>query len=223
MSEQVPAVIEADRPTLTRRRILETALALVDADGLEALSMRRLGAALGVEAMSIYHHVPGKAALLDGLVATVLARLPLPEATPIGWEDAVRRGFSDFRRLLLAHPALFTLIASRPPTEPESLAPVARAFAILEAAGFDRRDATTAWDTLLAYTFGFVLCEISGVGEATRGAPMLVLLEEHPDPEFAALRAAHLVADEWDADAEFARGLEVVLTGLRASLAPTAS
>ena len=65
--------------------------------------------------------------------------------------------------------------------------------------------------------------EISGVGEATRGAPMLVLLEEHPDPEFAALRAAHLVADEWDADAEFARGLEVVLTGLRASLAPTAS
>jgi AcrR family transcriptional regulator len=221
VSEQVPAVIEADRPTLTRRRILETALALVDADGLEALSMRRLGAALGVEAMSIYHHVPGKAALLDGLVATVLAQLPLPEATPTGWEDAVRQGFSDFRRLLLAHPALFGAIASRPPTESESLAPVARAFAILEAAGFDRRDATTAWDTLLAYTFGFVQCEISGVGEATRGAPMLALLEEHRDPEFSALRAANQVADPWDADAEFSRGLEVVLTGLRACLAPT--
>ncbi|MGP8159993.1 MAG: TetR/AcrR family transcriptional regulator C-terminal domain-containing protein [Candidatus Dormibacteria bacterium] len=221
MTEQLPTAVEADRHTLTRRRILDTALALVDAEGLEALSMRRLGAALGVEAMSIYHHVPGKAALLDGLVATVLGQLPLPDATPVGWEDAVRRGFSDFRRLLLVHPALFTAIATRPPTERESLVPVARAFAILEVAGFRRQDAATAWDTLLAYTFGFVLCEISGVGEATRGAAMLSLLEEQSGPDFASLRAAHLVADDWDGDVEFARGLEVVITGLRAYLAGT--
>ena len=94
---------DGERHALTRRRILDAALALVDSEGLKALSMRRLGAALGVEAMSLYHHFPSKEELLDGLVATVLSEVPLPEATPTGWEDAVRYGFaSPFRRILLA-------------------------------------------------------------------------------------------------------------------------
>ena len=131
------SAVDGERHALTRRRILDTALELVDSEGLKALSMRRLGAALGVEAMSLYHHFPSKGELLDGLVATVLSDVPLPEATPSGWEDAVRYGFGAFRRILLAHPELFPLIANRPPVQRETLVVVARAFAILEAAGFE--------------------------------------------------------------------------------------
>jgi AcrR family transcriptional regulator len=97
------SAVDGERHALTRRRILDTALQLVDSEGLRALSMRRLGAALGVEAMSLYHHFPSKGELLDGLVATVLSEVPLPEATPTGWEDAVRYGFGAFRRIL-RHP-----------------------------------------------------------------------------------------------------------------------
>jgi AcrR family transcriptional regulator len=212
------SAVEGERHALTRGRILAAALELVDSEGLRALSMRRLGAALGVEAMSLYHHFPSKEELLDGLVATVLSGVPLPEATPAGWEDAVRYGFGAFRRILLAHPELFPLIANRPPVERETLVVVARAFAILEAAGFDPRQAGSAWTTLLSYTFGFVQCEITGMGEATRGAAMLEILAEHAGPDFAALRDLHLVLDPWDGDWEFAQGLDAVIAGLRGRL-----
>ena len=209
---------DGERHALPRRRILDAALELVDSEGLRALSMRRLGAALGVEAMSLYHHFPSKEELLDGLVATVLSEVPLPEATPTGWEDAVRYGFGAFRRILLAHPELFPLIANRPPVQRETLVVVARAFAILEAAGFEPLQAESAWTTLLSYTSGFVQCEITGMGEATRGDAMLAILREHSGPDFAALRNVHLVLDPWDGDWEFAQGLELVLAGLRGRL-----
>ncbi len=212
------SAVEGERHALTRRRILDTALELVDSEGLKALSMRRLGAALGVEAMSLYHHFPSKEELLDGLVATVLSEVPLPEATPTGWEDAVRQGFTAFRRILLAHPELFSLVASRPPEQRETLVVVARAFAVLEAAGFEPRQADSAWTTLLAYTLGFVQCEITGMGEATRGGAMLAIIGERSDPDFATLRNVHLALDPWDGDGEFAEGLEVVLAGLRGRL-----
>jgi AcrR family transcriptional regulator len=212
------SAVDGERHALTRRRILDAALELVDSEGLKALSMRRLGAALGVEAMSLYHHFSSKGELLDGLVATVLNEVPLPEATPTGWADAVRYGFGAFRRILLAHPELFPLIANRPPVQRETLVVVARAFAILEAAGFEPRQAGAAWTTLLSYTFGFVLCEITGMGEATRGDAMLAILREHFGPDLAALRNLHLVLDPWDGDWEFAQGLDVVIAGLRGRL-----
>jgi AcrR family transcriptional regulator len=212
------SAVEGERHALTRRRILDTALELVDSEGLKALSMRRLGAALGVEAMSLYHHFPGKPALLDGLVATILGEVPLPEVTPTGWEDAVREGFTAFRRVLLAHPALFPLLATRPPTQRESLTAAARALAILDAVGFAPGEAASAWTTLLAFTFGFVQCEISGLGETTRGTAVLSLVEELPGPDFAAFRTTHSTIQGWDGDAEFARGLDVLISGLRARL-----
>ena len=221
MTDTTQVTVEGERHALTRSRILDTALSLADAEGLDALSMRRLGAALGVEAMSLYHHFPGKGALLDGLVATVLSQVPLPEAAPVGWEDAVRRGLTAFRRVLLAHPALFPLIANRPPEQAESLVAVARAYAILAAAGFEPRDAETAWGTLFAFTFGFVQCEISGMGEATKGDALLRLVGDLSGPDFAALRSTHRALDPWDGDAQFARGLDVLIAGLRSLLPGT--
>ena len=78
----------AARQPVTRARIFATALALLDREGPAALSMRRLGEVLGVEAMSLYHHVPNKAAILDGLFEAVLAELP-PAPPATGWREAV--------------------------------------------------------------------------------------------------------------------------------------
>jgi len=217
-----PAPPDGDRVALSRARILDAALQIVDAEGLEALSMRRLGAALGVEAMSLYHHFASKEEVLHGLVVAVLGRVPLPEAVPLDWREAVRDGFIAFRQVMLAHPAVFPLVSSKPATDGESLMPVARAYAVLEAAGFDPRGVASAFNTLLSYAFGFIQCEISGVSTATQGEEMLRLVREQAGSDFAALRTAQPVLRDWDADAEFAIGLDVVIAGLCARLASAA-
>jgi TetR/AcrR family tetracycline transcriptional repressor len=226
MTEAMPSLLpdataaepEAERRALTRRRILEAALDLADTEGLEAVSMRRLGAQLGVEAMSLYHHFPSKAALLDGLVTLVLTRVPLPAVVSTDWEEMLRTGFGDFRRVMLAHRAVFPLVAGRPMTDPDALVPVARAFTILHAAGFTPRAALSAWCTLLAYVFGYIDCEITGIGEASRGGEMLEVVDRQADPAFASLQLSHRQAGEWDDDAEFDLGLRAVIAGLREQL-----
>lgn len=211
----------ADRPTLTRQRILDAALELADSEGLEALSMRRLGAVLGVEAMSLYHHVASKAALLDGLVALVLSRVPLPEVLSQDWEEPLRSGLVDFRRLMLAHRSVFPLVCSRPIADPAALRPVARAFTVLHAAGFSPRQAASAWCTLLSYVFGYIECEVSGIAEANRGESLLETLREQDGGDFGSLKLSQETAAEWDDDEEYERGLRIVIAGLRAQLATT--
>jgi AcrR family transcriptional regulator len=205
-----------ERPALNRTRILEAALDLVDHEGLEALSMRRLGAVLGVEAMSLYHHIPSKAELLDGLVALLLRQVPLPEVAAVSWDDALVTGFVDFRRVMLAHPAAFALVCSRPAAEPQALAVIARAFAVLSAAGFTPSDARAAWNTLLCYALGYIECEVTGVGKDVRSGAMREAIRAQVGPEFAALRAAWAdwSPEAWSDDVEYRRGLEAILAGL---------
>ena len=76
------------RTPLTRERVLHAALAMADAGGIESVSMRKLGEAVGVEAMSLYNHVPGKADLLDGLIDLVFSEIELPSAG-VGWQTAM--------------------------------------------------------------------------------------------------------------------------------------
>src|SRR5918995_6954834 len=107
-------MVEAKRQPLNRRRILETAVRFVDSEGLEALSMRKLGAKLGVEAMSLYNHVPNKGALLDGMVEVLLGELEIPPESE-GWERRIREAYGAFRRLAHEHPNVFSLLLGRPP------------------------------------------------------------------------------------------------------------
>src|SRR5918911_507596 len=100
----------ARRP-LTRPRILRAALKLIDGEGLDALSMRKLGAALGVEAMALYRHVPSKGALLDGVVELLLEQLELPPAGCESWSDAWLAVARSYRRLAHSHPGAFRLLA----------------------------------------------------------------------------------------------------------------
>jgi AcrR family transcriptional regulator len=132
-----------ERAGLTREHILTTALELADRDGLKALSMRRLATALGVEAMTLYHYVPTKDALLDGLVETVFAQSHdgVREATPFDADCStwllVMTGYADtLRRTLLEHPGVLSLVIARPAVTPATLARVEEALALLTHAGF---------------------------------------------------------------------------------------
>ncbi|MDF0528710.1 TetR family transcriptional regulator [Tsukamurella sp. 8F] len=99
---------------LSRGAILDAAVALVDRDGLAALSMRRLGTALGVEAMALYHHFPSKGALLDGLVERLVGAVALPGEADEDWRDGLRRYAGSALETLAAHPNLVSLMLTRP-------------------------------------------------------------------------------------------------------------
>ena len=108
---------------LTRDEILAAALAIVDAEGFAALSMRRLARELGVEAMSIYHHVRDKRALLGGVVELSLrTQAPAPPRPETPWQDVVVTMVQAFRRTLVAHPNVLPLMAAHPPSPGESSA-----------------------------------------------------------------------------------------------------
>jgi len=128
------------REALSRERILRTALDLVDREGLEAISMRRVGEELGVEAMSLYNHVANKAAILDGIFETVLAELRAPKRSPT-WQAALGDRARALRAILRAHPNALPIFATRPAVTPASIAHVEAVLAALRDAGFSADDA----------------------------------------------------------------------------------
>ncbi len=111
------------RPGLDQRRILGAAVQFIDEHGLKQLSMRRLGGYLGVEGMALYRYVPSREALLDGVVETVIDELygdPDVHLEPRtgSWQDYLQRVAHGLRRIALAHPEVFPLVATRPPAAP---------------------------------------------------------------------------------------------------------
>jgi AcrR family transcriptional regulator len=197
------------RTRLDRARILRAALALIDADGIEHLSMRRLAAELGVEAMSLYNHVPGKAALLEGVAGLIVAEVELPGPELRDWRERLRTQARSLRRVALAHPAAVTLLVTQPVTSPEALAPVESALEALRSAGFDDEGTVYAFHTLTGFVFGQVLQELHGPfthgqGQKPDGFPLVCALGE--------------VAAGRDLAAEFEFGLTAVLDGLAAAL-----
>src|SRR4028118_2165374 len=149
------------RQPLSRRRILEAAVRFVDREGLEALSMRKLGSELGVEAMSLYNHVPNKDALLDGMVEVLLVELEVcPEKG--GWEGRVREAYRGFRRLARRHPNVFPLLVVRPPDTMDGVWLVEAFLQTMRGAGFDAATALYAFRTLSAYAMGYAMAEIRG-------------------------------------------------------------
>lgn len=180
----------AKRP-LTRRRILRAALRLIDRDGLDALSMRRLGAALGVEAMALYRHVESKERLLAGVAELMLEELELPSAGAASWAEAWTALAHSYRRLARSHPGAFRLLALSPLSTAARFERARAPLAILREAGFDERQAERAFRTLLSYADGYLLREL------TDGDPDL-------SPE--------------EAEAAFDFGIRAILTGLEREL-----
>lgn len=152
---------QAKRLPLSRARILDAALALADAEGLEAITMRRLGQAMGVEAMSLYKHVADKDDILDGLVDRVLADIELPSAD-LEWREAMRRRARSARAAFAKHPWAIGLLESRSAnSSPRRLAYFDTILGILRRAGFSNQLAMRGFSTLDAYIFGYILQEHS--------------------------------------------------------------
>ena len=204
------------RDRLSRRRVLEAALRIVDSEGLNALTMRRLGRELGVEAMSLYRHVPNKDALLDGIVELIVLEIEVPHVDG-DWKEAARQIVRSYRRAAHSHPNAFPLVTMRPLNTPEGLRRLDATFEILRRAGLDEPTAIVAFRTLASYTRGFALEEVTGraIGAEPLGSDRLDprALPADEFPRLAEL-APRLVAA--DRDAEFERGVDLILTGLEA-------
>ena len=205
-------MVVARRQPLNRRRVLEEAVRFVDREGLEALTMRKLGAELGVEAMSLYNHVPNKSALLDGMVEVLLGELEIPPETH-GWEERIREGYRAFRRLAHEHPNVFPLLVTRPPETMDGVWLVEEFLQTLREAGFGAEEALHAFRTLSSYTFGYAMAEIRGFALEPDGSrPGAHRLSPQEFPRLSGLRP---YLDEVDHDAEFEFGLGLILGGLR--------
>ncbi len=200
------------RQPLSRRRILEAAVAFVDRKGLDALSMRKLGGELGVEAMSLYNHVPNKGALLDGMVEVLLGELEVPPEGE-GWEDRIRDAYRRFRRLAHDHPDIFSLLITRPPEAMYGVWLAEEFLRTLREAGFEPRMALHAFRALNSYTVGYAMAEIRDFALEPGGSRAGALqLSEEEFPHISELRQ-HL--EGVDRDAEFEFGLDLIFTGLR--------
>lgn len=144
------------RAPLTRDRVLRAALTLADAQGLDALSMRALGAELGVKAMSLYNHVKDKEDLLDGMVGLVVAEIEAPSAC-LPWREAMERRAISAHTVLMRHPWACGLLMSRVNVSPAMLAYIDATLLCLTQAGFSLPMADHAWNALDCFIYGFTL------------------------------------------------------------------
>ena len=191
---------------------------LVDEHGVEGLTMRRLGAELGVEAMSIYNHLPNKAALLDGVVETIIGEIELPR-DEADWSQRLRRLGRSYREMALRHPRCVPLLAMRPISATPALEPVEIVFEALMEAGLDAAGSVDAYRTMAAFALGFSMSEAAAATGA--GAEMSTDLQE---AGIAALQKYPRLAEAFphlvgaDPAAQFEYGIEVLIEGIATRL-----
>lgn len=173
-----------DRVALSRDRILDTALSIIDDAGVDGLTMRRLGTEIGVDPMMVYRHFPNKAAVLDGVMERIWAGVRIDlTSDDAPWQDALAELMHGLRRSLLVHPRAISIVGTRPATGPELFALMDRFIAMLTAAGMqvDSRSADLL-NALVNYTVGHVLAEAGDPvgGEADDQSHLAVLAVHFP-------------------------------------------
>jgi AcrR family transcriptional regulator len=222
----------SERTPLSRERIVETAVQFIEDQGLPALTMRRLGEELGVEAMSLYRYVPGREDLLDAVVEAIVAEMQDDDDVVLsprdGWQDFLQRLAHGVRRVALRHPKAFPLVASRPAEAPwlrpplRSLDWVERFLGGLEQEGFDDAAAVGAYRAFTSFLLGHLLLEVASHGADV--GPLDVVAEES-EPESSAMadyptvRRLRPGLSEDHAAVEFEEALEELLNRLTLLLA----
>lgn len=214
------------RQSLSQQRVVTAALAFIDEHGLHGLTMRRLGEVLGVEAMSLYRHVPGREDLLDAVAQTIIEGMEADEevyAEPRnGWQDFLVRLAHGVRRVALAHPKAFPLVASRPVEAPwlrpplRSLEWVERFLVALIAEGFDENDAVAAYRAFTSFLLGHLLLEASSHGAEV--GPLDVFDEDEDRERLAdypTIRRLRASLSEDHAATEFEDALEELMNRLQ--------
>ena len=214
----------ARREPLTKDRIIEAALQVMDAEGLDAVTMRRIGRELGVEAMSLYNHVEDKDDILNGVTERVMAAFEY--SAPTGdWAEDARAMAREWRRLLGMHPSVCQLLAERhkPLEGLASFRAMDAALGLLRGAGLSNRDAAQAFNALGSYILGYVTME-QGL--------MLGNDEDHARQHELAMEALqgsgldNVVAclphfADCNTDQQFEFGLDLIFRGIRAGVAGT--
>lgn len=210
---------EPARRRLNRESILDGAATVIERDGAEAFSMRRLGTELGVEAMSLYHHFAARDELLRALRDQLFA--PLVDLDlDVSWSEACRRFARAVREIAHARPATFRLVWLEPFDGLTSLRHVERLLAAMVAQGLSVTDALASYRTVASYTRGYALAEVAGFTVDAAAPVGLQRLRDLPVAEFPILRGRLDELAELDADSAFEHGLTAVLAGLVAEAGP---
>jgi AcrR family transcriptional regulator len=212
--EPVRSRAKAARNPLTREAIVASALAQIDAKGLEGLSMRTLGARLGVEAMALYHHFPSKDALLEGVMERLLAEAELPPPGSAPPLERLRRFVRSYRQIAVRHPHAFVLLAVRRFNSETAFTLYERILDALAEAGLDAVQSARLFRLIGYYASGAGLAEIASRGQESAAAAVKTenLGDRQRFPRVAAV-ARYLRVSNLDAVFEF--GLDVLFDEIR--------
>jgi AcrR family transcriptional regulator len=213
-----PSTRSAPRTPLSRERVLEAAVEFADGNGIEALTMRKLGDALGVEAMSLYNHVANKSDLLDAMIDMVFSEVGVPEGED-DWKVAMRRRAVSMRASLSRHRWAVGLMESRSTPGPATLRHHDAVIGCLRAAGFSVELTAHAFSALDSYIYGFALQERNlpfQTPEETRELAQAILSQFPVDeyPHLAELTFEHVLRPGYDYSNQFKFGLDLLLDGL---------
>ena len=210
------------RIPLTRERVLNAAIAIADRDGIELLSMRRIGKELGVEAMSLYNHVANKEDILNGMVEVVMSEIELPSEA-VGWRQAMRRRSISAYRMLSQHGWASVLIDSLVSEGPVKLGHHEWVLRTLREAGFPLVMAAHAFSLMDSYIYGFSSQEqslpLEDEGDLTEASELLLqMMPRDQYPYLTEMILDHALKPGYDHSAEFEFGLDLILDGLEREL-----
>ena len=206
------------RKQLSRDVLVREALALLDSDGLDALTMRNLADRLGVVPNALYRHVRDKDDLLDGVLDAAVASVPLP-SDDLGWDEGLVAMANAIRATMLQHPAIASLVVSRPSLGPASLTIGEYAFGVMLEAGFTPRLAERCLNLILTYTLGFVALEVPRVHQPVVTMNELeAAYDQLPADLFPHTATVRPVPGRIVDDEQFAFGLTQIIAGVTASL-----
>ena len=197
------------RPTLTRERVLRAAVALADEEGVDAVTMRRLGHAAGVEAMSLYNHVANKEDVLVGILDLLVDEIPAA-APRADWREAIREQSLAARDLMARHPWAMRLLLGQRTMSPSTLGYMDRVTGLMLAGGVSPQLAHTAMHVLGSRVFGFSqeLFDATDLGPEVAAMLSGTRADRYPNV------ASTMAVITHDDDAEFALALDLILDGL---------
>lgn len=210
---------------LSKEIVLATALELVDSEGLDALTMRRLGQELNCDPMSLYRYAENRAALLDGVSELVFNELEIFPHDP-DWKAQLRKIAHDLRLLALRHPNVVPLLVTRPLSTPlglrplGTLRPLEQILSLLVDAGFEPTDALHVYRAYYGFLYGHILNELQEFIVDPEEHEVLLRLGLHrlPAKDFPRLRALAPVLADYDGASELDQGITILLSGLESNL-----
>jgi len=203
---------------LTREKVIASAMTMIDRDGTDSFSLRRLATELGVEPMSLYNHVPNKEALLNGVAEALLAQVDFSGADSGTWQHRIRAHATAFRAAAQRHPKAFPLVLTRPAQTPAALETIRSPLAGMAELGLAPEELVHVLRCYIAFIVGTIMRELGsaitlGTMDPGRVQQRIDEITAAGDPLLTAI-APHLAVS--DHDAEFRYGMELLIAGLAA-------